>query len=243
MKEAAHGIGESAARDLIDSVVRKGGSIPANPQAFVALWNYWDRTGGWGRYELIDETEETWRIRVHNNFLEVRGDGTSTRRQAFWEGYLHGFLNRALPEISAITMQLPETQRGRRVTMPAAVHVREVRFEPENEEADDFSIHFERGKLFSPLRGLIGARHSQQEGDYATAILWARSAFQSARQNLGETFDDYLSRRGAVVADADAFALLNSSDLPPGDAASADACLALANRILQDLVALTRETR
>ena len=117
----------------------RGRSIPESPRAFLSLWNYWDRTGGWGRYELISETEVEWRILVHNNFVHSDIGMDSRRLQRFWEGYIGGFLNHALPRISACMMRLPEKERALRVTMPAAAQVAAVRHDSQHRPVPIYS--------------------------------------------------------------------------------------------------------
>ena len=242
LAQAGSEVGQSAAQDLLASVVRQGRSLPTSPQAFVALWNYWDRTGGWGRYELLRQTEESWQILIHNNFLHsglVEID--PSQLQPFWEGYIEGFLNRALPEISAVMMHLPERERALRVSMPAAVQVVSVEYAPDAAvDADVFNVQFDRGAFSDPLRGLIGARYYMERGDYATAVIWARGAIRSAEERLGDDFVKYFRDHKAAKSDAVTFGLLSSSQLPPNDMSSAANCLALANRVIQDLLAQSK---
>ena len=235
--ETAREVGRGAAADLLEAVVDRGRSIPESPRAFLSLWNYWDRTGGWGRYELISETEVEWRILVHNNFVHSDIGMDSRRLQRFWEGYIGGFLNHALPRISACMMRLPEKERALRVTMPAAAQVAAVRHDSTaSTGADLFVVDFEVGPLSDALRGLIGARNYLEQRDFATSIVWARGSYSAMKDYLGESLDEFLNQTSQSVVDRDTFDLLDSARWPPSDAETASRCLILMNRIVQALL-------
>ena len=109
-------IGSGAASDLIENVIKKGRMAPRSAEAFISLWNFWDRTGGWGTLELVESPDkgnaslpvetrdkpEWWHIKVTNNFLRRQNEPEEEvrRRNHFWCGYIHGFLDTALPQIT-----------------------------------------------------------------------------------------------------------------------------------------------
>ncbi|SBW23043.1 hypothetical protein FDG2_3481 [Candidatus Protofrankia californiensis] len=229
-------IGRSAARDLVDHALHYGRWVPSSPAAFVALWNYWDRTGGWGTYDLRNVTEESWHLAIRENFLRTADLDETRQLYTFWQGYIKGFLNRALPEISAIILQIPEEERTGSISMPPATHVRSVRYESTSEKEDIFIITFERGPLFSALRGLVGSNYHRERHEYATSLVWTRGAFQAAwqssedhiRKMLAEYFSDPRYHRCLQT--------LQSYDYPPDDPELADDCFVLTNRLIQELV-------
>ncbi len=229
-------IGRSAARDLVDHALHYGRWVPSSPAAFVALWNYWDRTGGWGTYDLRNVTEESWHLAIRENFLRTADLDETRQLYTFWQGYIKGFLNRALPEISAIILQIPEEERTGSISMPPATHVRSVRYESTSEKEDIFVITFERGPLFNALRGLVGSNYHRERHEYATSLVWTRGAFQAAwqgsedhiRKMLAEYFSDPRYHRCLQT--------LQSFDYPPDDPELADDCFVLTNRLIQELV-------
>jgi hypothetical protein len=109
--ECGREIGEGAAEDLLAHICSQNGGVFPETRSisdFIARWNYWDRTGGWGELgfetanvknvsseNLPDKTE--WRIRVRNSVLNTGNAEETERLRNFWCGYIHGFLEGAKP--------------------------------------------------------------------------------------------------------------------------------------------------
>ncbi|AEH09564.1 MULTISPECIES: DUF4062 domain-containing protein [Protofrankia] len=229
-------IGRSAARDLVDHALHYGRWVPSSPAAFVALWNYWDRTGGWGTYELRNVTEESWHLAIRENFLRTTDLDETRQLYTFWQGYIKGFLNRALPEISAIILRIPEEERTGSISMPPATRVRSVRYESTSEREDIFVITFERGPLFSALRGLVGSSYHRERHEYATSLVWTRGAFQAAWQSDEDRMRKMLAEYFSGPRYHRCVQTLQSFDYPPDDPELADDCFVLTNRLIQEIV-------
>lgn len=235
LEAAAQEIGAGAARDLIDFVLRGGRFVPSSPEAFVSLWNYWDRTGGWGTYLLDSVTEESWHLVVARNFLRAADPAQAPVLAAFWSGYLRGFLNEALPRISAVMLNLPEEQRALALTMPAAAHVRAVEYVGSRGEDDAFVITFDRGPLFGALRALIASSYHRDRHEYADSVVRAREAFHSARRANPELFVQVAAKLQFEQRYPAAVAALETFENPPNDVDLAADCFFLANLVVQTL--------
>ncbi|SNQ48461.1 conserved hypothetical protein [Frankia canadensis] len=235
LENAAQRIGAGAARDLVEFVLRGGRFVPSSPEAFVALWNYWDRTGGWGTYTLESVTRDSWKIIVRRSFLRAADPAETLVLAAFWRGYIKGFLNESLPQISALMLNLPEQQRATHLTMPASAHVSTVEYETARGDDDSFFVTFDRGPFFAALRALIASSYHRDRQEYADAVIHAREAFHSGRLAGPEEF-----RRVVVELRLDerypaAMAALETFMTPVEDVDLAADCFFVANLVVQNL--------
>jgi predicted MPP superfamily phosphohydrolase len=193
-------IGQGAAEDLIQHTLVRGPAIPANPEAFVALWDYWDRTGGWGKLSLDSSAGEgsseesrtrTWRLRISRNFLTLEDDPRETHRlSVFWCGYIHGFLSKALPAIENELAQPRLSGFSQQITFPAYNQVVEVR----HLEDSLFEIQFQEHRFSSALAALAGSMKRLHAHDYEAATLSAWRALMLAKQIVTEAkFNEFLA--------------------------------------------------
>ena len=235
LEEAAQEIGAGAARDLVEFVLRGGRFVPSSPRAFVSLWNYWDRTGGWGTYMLDSVTEESWHLVVSRSFLRTADPAQTHVLATFWCGYIRGFLNESLPQVSAVMLNLPEEQRALALTMPAAAHVRTVEYAGARGDDDAFVITFDRGPLFGALRALIASSYHRDRHEYADSVIRAREAFQTARRASPEAFVDVAATLQFEQRYPSAAAALENFENPPEDVDLAADCFFLANLVVQTL--------
>ncbi|HEU0078705.1 MAG TPA: DUF4062 domain-containing protein [Longimicrobiaceae bacterium] len=205
LRECGQQIGKDAAADLVrtilESPTRSKTYVPASPRAFVNLWDYWDSTGGWGKITLLHdqyqeealregpahEAEPTWHIRIRNSFLIVKNDLESTHRLTqFWCGYIHGFLDTALPSISEQMRNLSSEKRPK-VMLPAYHRVKKVEhLEDSDVEVDVFKISFDKMPLSDALLLLAGAKNSLKIDDPLPVFFSTAAALQKARVYLGE---------------------------------------------------------
>lgn len=216
LRDTAREIGGEAALDLIRNVLESGNYIPATARAFVALWDFWDRTGGWGKLSLLDSSQDhsdrdqgLWRVQLSNNFLEVKRSRKKVDPRSqpeeyqkarerdlevthelceFWCGYIHGFLDAALPRIRQL-MLASQSTAGRCVFVPAFTQVKTVSHlqacEPISDD-DLFEVRFEIEPLSVPILRLMAAR--KEVTTNARAIVAAAAAFD-ARKSLGPQYD------------------------------------------------------
>jgi hypothetical protein len=191
-------IGRGAARDLVERTLRAGAYVPASPEAFVALWNYWDRTGGWGTYQLLEDAAEgnpiekgdaEWHLRVANNFL-AEGTTEETHHLCnFWCGYIHGFLDEALPDISEMMMELPATLRGEEITMPAYNSIVSVEHVADDEpDSDLFRIVFRPSECADSLVRLARSKFFLRRQDYDTSMVLSSAALEPLLHRFGDSF-------------------------------------------------------
>ncbi len=186
LRDIARGIGRGAAGALIENVLVKGNYIPATAHAFVALWDFWDRTGGWGRLVLHEETHEentTWKLQVEQNFLEYERHTSQLkehvtreeRMQAadldlkithqlceFWCGYIHGFLEESLPRILSLMLEATAIA-SERIFVPLFTEVLKIEHlidGDSSQKTDIFQIEFAPNALSESLALLSGARES-----------------------------------------------------------------------------------
>lgn len=186
LEEVARSIGRGASGDLIREVLIKHCAIPSNPAAFVALWDFWDRTGGWGKLTLEssgDDSTPTWRIHVTNSFLTVADDLELTHALAsFWCGYIHGFLENALPEIERLMATETDSTRRGQITFPAYVTIEDVRRLPdESIETDVFEIRFKPRAFSISLALLAKSSEAIARQDYTSAMALIRAALDASR--------------------------------------------------------------
>lgn len=203
-------IGTGAALDLIENIVKKGQMVPVSAAAFISLWNFWDRTGGWGTLELIespdkgnmDIPEETrdkpewWYIKITNNFLRRKGDEEEEvrRRNKFWCGYIQGFLDTALPQITQEMSGLSDARRLE-VTFPEYYRVASVgpHFFEGQTGADVFRVVFVREEFSAALLSLSESQKRMRKKDYRASLVESRNALLEARVIIGkEEFPKHL---------------------------------------------------
>ena len=196
-------IGSGAAADLIRNAFEERELIPASAEAFVSLWNYWDRTGGWGNLHLVDAgggTKPFWRLKVENNFLATDDLVGTHRLCAFWRGYIAGVLSEALPRITEIMHNKLSTKERLQVALPAYHRVVEVvHEEDDNLTEDHFQIRFRPEQFSDARRALSNCQSLVREGDFAGAMARCRVAVRSVRDELGSSFDERLSRLGLAT--------------------------------------------
>jgi len=208
LNEIGKEIGKGAASDLIEYTVKRGRFIPVSAEAFVTLWDYWDRTGGWGTLSLIKTSDKSdlelrfqeslskaeWLIRIDNNFLETESIKETHELCNFWCGYIHGFLNTALRQIEEVMSNLDEESR-REVTFPAYHRIVEVlHLEDDNPGQDIFCVRFEK-EPYSEVRQLLseGQRRLKEE-DYLASMVLCCNAVILAKEMLNEDTDILLSK-------------------------------------------------
>ena len=235
LENSAQKIGAGAARDLVEFVLRGGRFVPSSPKAFVALWNYWDRTGGWGTYTLDSVTDDSWKITVGRSFLRVGDPGETLALGAFWRGYIKGFLNEALPQISALMLNLPERQRAAELTMPASSHASSVKYEVSEEGDDSFFVTFDRGPYFAASRALIVSSYHRDQNNHVDAVIFAREAFHSGRLAGPEEFREMVRGLRLDERYPAAIAALETFATPHNDVDLAADCFFVANLIIQKL--------
>ncbi|KPM53637.1 hypothetical protein ACG83_23730 [Frankia sp. R43] len=241
LENAAQKIGAGAASDLVEFVLRGGRFVPIDPKAFVALWNYWDRTGGWGTYTLDSVTDDAWKITVGRSFLRSADPAEAPALAAFWRGYIKGFLNESLPQISALMMNLPEQQRAAQLTMPASAHVSTVEHEGASGEEDSFFVTFDRGSFFTALRALIVSGYHRDRQEYSEAVIRAREAFHSGRLAGPVEFGDVVNELRLDERYPAAMAALETFATPVNDGDLAADCFFVANLIIQKLRQIREE--
>lgn len=182
-------VGLSAAKDLVEKLLVKKLRVPANPEAFVALWDYWDRSGGWGRLELRQSTEtdankQSWRLAIKDSFLrsDSGGDASGRRFEAFCGGYIKGFLNGALPKVCGLIFSM-EPFEAQEVTLPAHLRVQKVSlvetYEREGGREDVFLVEFER-EFYTAARDHLNRSQTLLESAPTDAATFAKLAARSA---------------------------------------------------------------
>ncbi|MDT5155778.1 MAG: hypothetical protein QOH51_135 [Acidobacteriota bacterium] len=202
-------IGNGAAADLIENIVNKGKLVPRSADAFISLWNFWDRTGGWGTLELIKSPDkdderlpektpdkpEWWYIKITNNFLRSDSgeDEEMQRRNKFWCGYIHGFLDTALPRITERMSGLNDARRPE-VTFPEYYRVASVEpcYIEGDSEADVFRVVFQEEMFSVALQALSESQKRLKKEDYRASMVESRNALASARATLNEV--EFLNR-------------------------------------------------
>lgn len=259
--ESGKEIGKSAAADLINNTVKQKKYIPASAEAFISLWDFWDRTGGWGKLSLIgkpdvvDATsqpkrsiqESEWRIKVLNNFLTTKNTEERHRLCRFWCGYIHGFLDEALPQIADLMIELSERQiRRRKVTLPSYHEVESVEhIIGDSDNEDIFRILFKK-ELFSDAFDLLTmSKEKLKMEDYRHSMLLCRYALNSAKAVLKDEFDSLLLH---ITKDNDNTAtieqMLKPGDLPPSTIKeTADKWFEVANLLIKKLLRVKENTK
>jgi predicted phosphodiesterase len=229
LRTTGRNIGSDAATDLIKNVLEAGNYIPATAGAFVALWDFWDRTGGWGKLSLQsgDEERGVWNLQISNNFLEVKRERDklgSNRTQEefdaaaradlevthdlceFWCGYIHGFLEAALPRIREIMLSGKSDRTGT-VFIPAFTRVAGVRHLRANDRSvtsDVFEIQFIFEALSKSINLLSFARErveqSPSEGvsNAAQAVSEAKKTLSAEIQKVIESIGGDSPRRNRI---------------------------------------------
>jgi hypothetical protein len=230
-------IGITAAQDLVDHTLEREKFVPSGPEAFVALWNYWDRTGGWGTYELSREPEEgEWRLRVVNSFLRSDNQEESARLINFWCGYIQGFLNSALPAVSGLMLRLPDDVRNVTVKMPAGQRVSSVhQMNDPDPSSDLFLIRFEPERLAEAFSYLSEARYALSSGQVRHSLGSARDAWRAARRAMSEQFENLMAQLDGSSSAVEGLAVLRADTFPREDGHLAGAAFAVASRVIKEL--------
>lgn len=222
LRGVAEEIGRGAAKDLIDSKVRApDGLVPKSVEALVDLWTYWDRTGGWGKIQLVsagspsDEVDgggvdqlrpPEWRLRIDNNFIGFATDSPAEANALsdFWAGYIQGFLGHALPDLENVMRELHPDQRTQ-VRIPPYHVVASVEHEPDQSALrDTFVVTFEKQRLSDSLQALTQAEDALNDAESGrpqpealarmcrTTSTMCRLALLSARDEEGDRFEEQL---------------------------------------------------
>lgn len=217
LREVAKEIGKHAAGDLIN-ILDSGRHVPATARDFVALWDFWDRTGGWGKLFLpeseCDDDKGIWRLHISNNFLEVdrerkrcnapkesdewvnaaKLDIEATHKLCeFWCGYIHGFLEESLPEIRNM-MLTTSLNDSRGIFIPAYSKVETVSHDCLPDESicgDIFIIKFISDGLSGPIAMLSRARGLINDNP-PMAVMCTIEALHSAASAFPEKFKSIL---------------------------------------------------
>lgn len=236
-------IGTGAASDLIRNTIEDRELIPASAEAFVSLWNYWDRTGGWGNIQLVETGESAqpvWRLKIENNFLMIPDNLTETHRLcSFWCGYIKGVLNEALPRITEVMhSRLPQKVRRLVALPPYHRVVRVVHEEDDSLTEDHFQVHFRRERFSDALQALSNCQNLIREGVFEGAMARCRVAVRSVRDELGAGFDE---RLGDLELNATTMEtvrrMLNPGEATPASEETASAWFSAANQFIQRLSA------
>lgn len=213
-------IGKGAATDLIEHTVKRGMLVPSSGEALVALWGFWDRTGGWGTLTPVSLSEvkqfnssekssgqSTLYIKVENNFLRVGSSLEETHRLCnFWCGYIHGFFEEALPRIADLMSDL-SGEKSRRVTFPAYHKVFSVdHLQDTSVEVDIFRVQFVPEPLSRALETLRDSRWPLKEKDYSRSMRMCHLAIISAKDTLG----DFKERLGKMTLTLDDLTVVNN---------------------------------
>lgn len=200
-------IGASAARVLVNTM-RTQRLVPDSAEALIILWDYWARTGGWGKLTLLPEANERegrasvetgggiqktdaqpWRIKIEENFLSTGSLDRTHALCAFWCGYIKGMLNGILPEMDRIIAEHVDTDEQSQIALPAYRCVREVVHETEGDTADKvdvFLVQFQVTPLSSARSALNRARRYLHGRDLPGAVMAIHQAVESTRKELGE---------------------------------------------------------
>lgn len=192
-------IGASAASDLMEHTIEAKGLIPKSSRALVTLWNFWDSTGGWGRFSLEQPEQgrlsDTWTIRVNNSCFVNRSESDPIQRHrdcAFRCGYIHGFLDVALKRLTEIIFALEPADRAS-VTLPEYARVQKVEHSADDvNDVDFFTVSFKAEQLSNALQHLRGAQEALKKHRYSWCATLADDAIESARSVLGAKFDEGL---------------------------------------------------
>jgi hypothetical protein len=192
---AGREIGIGAATDLINNTLKKNSWVPVSPEAFVHLWDFWDSTGGWGKLSLKEHnaneevhaaTREThepvWFIQIDNNFLSTNDLKETHDLSNFWCGYIFGFLDTALPQLTDLMRDLDEKQ-GEKVALPPYLRVESViHLDDSDLNSDVFKIRFSREKYSETLEILRKGNGFLREGDYLTSMILTVHALKSMKR-------------------------------------------------------------
>jgi hypothetical protein len=241
-------IGAGAASDLIKNTVEAKQLIPASAEAFVTLWDYWDRTGGWGKLTLIKSSENNdaepisqesqppeWYIRIENNFLATENLKETHRLSSFWGGYIKGVLNEALPRINEIMSRKLDKIQRQKVTLPAYQQVVEVIHEEDSDlTSDTFKVRFKNLPFSDGRRILSNCQIHIQDGEYDTATHLCRLAVLSAKNELGPRFQAIFNKLEYEVANS-IKQMINGSSYPKTNEATAQKWFEAANSFIQGL--------
>ncbi len=170
LRKIGEDIGISAAKDLFKNVIenKKSKCIPDSLASFISLFDYWDRTGGWGKIvleesSLLQSSIGEWHIITHNNFL-AQADHNKTHLSCnFWCGYFKGILNYSLNRLATIISELDSNLR-KQISIPQFVKVTDVvHFHDKDPIKDKFIVYFESHEYSHLLQMLMGIQNEIRE--------------------------------------------------------------------------------
>jgi len=247
--EVGERIGTGAVTDLISNTVEAKQLIPASAEAFVTLWDYWDRTGGWGKLSLVKEFEidgsdqapqqassSEWRIKIENNFLATSDLDETHRLSNFWCGYIYGVLNEALPRIKEIMTNKLDRKQRQKVTLPAYHRVVQVTHEPDiSLTSDIFCVRFEVLPFSLARRALSNCQSQIKDGEYENAMESCRYALLLAQAELGPRFDEVFNNMRMEMQTGKAIRQMLDNSLITPDEAMANRWFNAANFFIQEI--------
>jgi hypothetical protein len=206
--KAGKDIGIGAANDLVGNMLKERRWVPASPDAFVRLWDFWDSTGGWGKLHLIEEPalyealtiaspprhEPIWYIQVENSFLASKDMDMETIHNLshFWCGYIFGFLDTALPQVTDLMRDL-EADQSSKVTLPPFLRVESViHIKDHNITLDVFGVRFKREVYSEALETLRKAAIFLGQNDCQSSMIMIIHALKSASSVNPSLFSEHL---------------------------------------------------
>lgn len=198
-------IGKGAAEDVIVNVLERRKFIPASPEAFVYLWDYWDKTGGWGTLKLrnIDEIDKpvsytkdkfvnsTWYITVENNCLGSSQIGETQKLYNLWKGYIHGFFDHSLPKLGSLIDELPESDK-KQVVIPAFSSVKSVEIMKSSLDTIEFAIFLEPKAYSASRESLRAAKQYMNKQLHFMAGDYLKQTLKFAEEENPELFSKFL---------------------------------------------------
>jgi hypothetical protein len=199
-------IGRGAALDLIEKTLKSKKFVPASPQAFVSLWDFWESTGGWGKLSFIIDNYEScvpsqaqegthepeWYIKVENNFLRVHSPDETGKLCNFWCGYIHGFLEVSLPQIDDLMADLDEKEKAN-VNLPPYRQVEAVIHCEENNNESIFRVRLKKRIFSEAIELLSDSKRRLRQGDNRVSMMLSRDAVNSAKSVAGIDFEEWLN--------------------------------------------------
>ena len=179
--------GSTAAGDLINQTLRPKKYVPASPQVFIALWDFWDRTGGWGEMCLVEDVPSSWKIKITNSFLTLENDLEKTHKLChFWCGYIEGFLSQSLPLLADLIAEL-EPSQANTVALPAYWEVSEVKHLNESTSTEDFfTVSFKKRRFSVSLEEVIAAKSMMDHSFFDLAVGHCVGALLHSKQDFGD---------------------------------------------------------
>ncbi|MBI4852287.1 MAG: metallophosphoesterase [Acidobacteria bacterium] len=196
-------IGRGAAEDVIVNVLERRKFIPGSPEAFVYLWDYWDKTGGWGTLKATGDPKnftdppkpkpagEPWRITIENNCLATPNTEETHKLYNLWRGYIYGFLDQALPRLSKLINKLPDNEKSK-VAIPAFTSVKSVVVSSSNSDNVEFLISFESVPYSASREDLRRAKLFINKQQNESASLCLKYALEHALKENKTNFNALL---------------------------------------------------